>query len=70
MNKADLPIRIYCTLYCDISKSQAAMVIDTAVDSITAALKRKEIGWPHRFWHILCFQRKPQRAQPANGGHH
>ena len=40
MNKADLVDRIASA--CDMSKAQATKAIDTAVDSITAALKKGE----------------------------
>ena len=40
MNKADLVDRIASA--CDMSKTQATKAIDTAVDSITAALKKGE----------------------------
>ena len=40
MNKADLVDRI--ALACNISKVQATTAVDTAVDSITASLKKGE----------------------------
>ena len=40
MNKADLVDRIAAA--CEISKAQATTAIDTAIDSITASLKKGE----------------------------
>jgi nucleoid DNA-binding protein len=40
MNKADLVDRIASA--CEISKAQATTAIDTAIDSITASLKKGE----------------------------
>ena len=69
MNKADLIDKIAGG--CDISKSQAAMAIDTAVESITSSLRKGDrvalIGFGT---FSVSPEKSPQRAQPANRGHH
>ena len=68
MNKADLVDRIAGA--CEISKAQATTAIDTAVDSITSALRKGDRVALIGFGTFSVSQRKAQRTQPANRRHY
>jgi len=63
MNKADLVDKIAGA--CEISKAQATTAIDTAVSSITGALKKRGSGGSDRVRHFLDITEKQERAQSA-----
>ena len=61
MNKADLVDRIHAGA-CNISKASATTAIDTAVDSVTAALKKGRPGRvPIGFGTFSVSQRKARK---------
>jgi DNA-binding protein HU-beta len=66
MNKADLISRI--ATGSRISKSQAAMAVDTAVDSITAALKKGERVALIGFGTFSVSQRKARNGRNPQTG--
>ena len=69
MNKADLVDKIAGA--CEISKAQATTAIDTAVDSITSALRKGDrvalIGFGT---FSVSAAKGTERAQPANRRHY
>jgi DNA-binding protein HU-beta len=66
MNKADLVDRISGA--CSISKTQATTAIDTAVDSITSALKRGERVALIGFGTFSVSQRKARNGRNPQTG--
>ena len=66
MNKADLVDRIASS--CSISKTQAAGAIDTAVDSITSALKKGERVALIGFGTFSVSQRKARNGRNPQTG--
>jgi DNA-binding protein HU-beta len=66
MNKADLVDRIAGS--CSISKAQATTAIDTAVDSITAALKKGERVALIGFGTFSISQRKARNGRNPQTG--
>jgi len=68
MNKADLVDRI--AEACEISKASATTAIDTAVSSITGALKKGDRVALIGFGTFSVSQRKAERAQSANRRHY
>ncbi len=66
MNKADLVDRISGA--CDMSKTQAASAIDTAVDSITAALKKGDRVALIGFGTFSVSQRKARNGRNPQTG--
>jgi DNA-binding protein HU-beta len=66
MNKADLVDRISGA--CDMSKTQAASAIDTAVESITAALKKGDRVALIGFGTFSVSQRKARNGRNPQTG--
>jgi DNA-binding protein HU-beta len=66
MNKADLIDRISAS--CEISKATAAMAIDTAVDSITSALKKGDRVALIGFGTFSVSQRKARNGRNPQTG--
>ncbi|PYX37666.1 MAG: DNA-binding protein HU [Acidobacteria bacterium] len=66
MNKADLVDRISGA--CDMSKTQAGAAIDTAVDSITAALKKGDRVALIGFGTFSVSQRKARNGRNPQTG--
>ena len=66
MNKADLVDRIAGA--CEISKTQATTAIDTAVDSITAALKKGDRVALIGFGTFSVSQRKARNGRNPQTG--
>jgi DNA-binding protein HU-beta len=66
MNKADLVDRIAGA--CSMSKTQAALAIDTAVDSITAALKKGDRVALIGFGTFSVSQRKARNGRNPQTG--
>jgi len=66
MNKADLVDRIAGA--CDMSKTQATAAIDTAVDSITAALKKGDRVALIGFGTFSVSQRKAHNKRNTQTG--